>query len=318
MTPVESISLGTFLVVVIGVAVLEARLLAGWAHARIRGKDSKAFRGWNRLVHILSIIGLLCVLYGYFIEPYWIEITHHRLYTKKAKGAGLRIVQITDLHCDIKQRNEGKLADLVNPLQPDVIVFTGDAVNEYEALENFALAIRNLRAGMGKFAVMGNWDATGGPAEDILREAGFTILERPAEKTMAEVVKDGARYRFFGSTFGDPDPALKQLGEAQDSTCNILLYHTPDLVEEEAVRQADLYLAGHTHGGQIALPFYGALVTLSRYGKKYESGRYRVGGTVLYVCRGIGMEGRSAPRVRFWARPEIAVFDIAPEGQRAD
>ena len=64
--------------------------------------------------------------------------------------------------------------------------------------------------------------------------------------------------------------------------------------------------------GQIALPFYGAMVTLSRHGKRFECGLHRVDSTYLYVNRGIGMEGGRAPRVRFLARPEITVIELAP------
>ena len=74
----------------------------------------------------------------------------------------------------------------------------------------------------------------------------------------------------------------------------------------------DLFCAGHVHGGQVALPFYGALVTLSKFGKQYESGVYQVGPMGMYVSRGLGMEGGSAPRVRFCSRPEIAVIELAP------
>jgi predicted MPP superfamily phosphohydrolase len=75
----------------------------------------------------------------------------------------------------------------------------------------------------------------------------------------------------------------------------------------------DLFCAGHVHGGQIAMPFYGALVTLSRYGKQYEAGLYKAGPMWLYVSRGVGMEGGAAPRVRFCSRPEVAVLEAVPE-----
>jgi predicted MPP superfamily phosphohydrolase len=92
----------------------------------------------------------------------------------------------------------------------------------------------------------------------------------------------------------------------------VFLYHFSDLVESLKRVNVDLYLSGHTHGGQVALPFYGAIITLSKFGKKYESGMYRVGETILYVNRGIGLEPRPAPQIRFLARPEITVFDIGP------
>ena len=70
----------------------------------------------------------------------------------------------------------------------------------------------------------------------------------------------------------------------------------------------NLHLAGHTHGGQIRLPFYGALLTSSLYGKRYEMGHYQEGNTHLYVARGVGVEGMGAPRARFLCPPEIVLW----------
>ena len=91
-----------------------------------------------------------------------------------------------------------------------------------------------------------------------------------------------------------------------------MLYQCTCLVEDMENLNVDLYLCGHNHGGQVALPIYGPLVTFSKCGKKYESGVYDVNDTIVYVSRGIGMSGRF-PRVRFLARPEITVFDIQPK-----
>ena len=104
-------------------------------------------------------------------------------------------------------------------------------------------------------------------------------------------------------------PVLKNVPRGYYS---IFLYHKPDLIEDMKNSNVDLYLSGHTHGGQVALPFYGAIITLSKYGKKYEAGEYKVGNTVLYVNRGLGTEGKFGLRVRFLVRPEITVFDIRP------
>jgi hypothetical protein len=90
----------------------------------------------------------------------------------------------------------------------------------------------------------------------------------------------------------------------------LLLYHTPDLIATAAAGGVDLYLAGHTHGGQIRLPLYGAIVTFSEYGKRYEAGRYTFGSTSLYVNRGLGMEGWIFPRVRFWCPPEVVQIEL--------
>ncbi|OQA22811.1 MAG: phosphodiesterase YaeI [Chloroflexi bacterium ADurb.Bin360] len=90
----------------------------------------------------------------------------------------------------------------------------------------------------------------------------------------------------------------------------ILLYHTPDLMPQVVDLGIDLYLAGHTHGGQLCLPFYGALFTSSQWGKKYEGGRTQEGQTTLYVSRGLGMEGLGAPRARLLAPPELILWEL--------
>jgi len=72
----------------------------------------------------------------------------------------------------------------------------------------------------------------------------------------------------------------------------------------------DLYLCGHTHGGQIRLPLYGAMITSSRLGKQFEMGHYQINGTHLYVNRGVGLEGLGAPRIRFLCPPEVVLFTL--------
>jgi len=104
----------------------------------------------------------------------------------------------------------------------------------------------------------------------------------------------------------------RSLKEIPSTAFTIFLLHTPDVIEAIARERDDLFCAGHTHGGQIALPFCGALVTLSEYGKRFEAGLHRVGDTWIYVNRGIGMEGGRPPRVRFWARPEVTVIEVVP------
>jgi predicted MPP superfamily phosphohydrolase len=90
----------------------------------------------------------------------------------------------------------------------------------------------------------------------------------------------------------------------------ILLYHAPDLMPEATEKGIDLYLCGHTHGGQVRLPWIGAIWTSSQYGKQYEMGHYHQSRTNLYVSRGIGLEGLSAPRIRFLAPPEITLITL--------
>jgi predicted MPP superfamily phosphohydrolase len=105
---------------------------------------------------------------------------------------------------------------------------------------------------------------------------------------------------------------LQTLGQqAPQGVFSILMYHEPTLLETAAQVGVDLYLAGHTHGGQSPgivrwlLPLFGHPLF------KYIAGRYMIAPTTLYVSRGLGMEGMPVPRMRFHCHPEIVVFDIA-------
>jgi len=93
---------------------------------------------------------------------------------------------------------------------------------------------------------------------------------------------------------------------------SVLLYHKPDLAYAARDLKVDLYLAGHTHGGQVRVPIYGAIFPNSRYGKTFEMGLYHLDGMTLYVNRGLGFTGGPAPRIRFLAPPEIVVIDLLP------
>ncbi len=97
---------------------------------------------------------------------------------------------------------------------------------------------------------------------------------------------------------------------------SLLLYHSPEMMPLVQQHDVDLYLCGHTHGGQVRVPGYGALITSAVTGKRYEMGRYDENGTTLYVSRGIGLEGLSAPRLRLFCPPEITLVEIKDEGGR--
>jgi predicted MPP superfamily phosphohydrolase len=93
----------------------------------------------------------------------------------------------------------------------------------------------------------------------------------------------------------------------------MFLYHFPSEIVAVSHYPVDLMLSGHTHGGQVCLPFYGAVITHSKTSKRYERGLYKLDQTWLYVNRGIGMDGGATPRIRFLARPEVTVIDIKPD-----
>lgn len=290
------------------VFLLEMRLLVRYLWRTVRHTAQPAMRRHHFVIHGLAVTGVLCVLYGFFVEPYWPEVVTVRLETEKLEATSVRIVQISDLHCDPTARLEGRLAGLVNALEPDVIVFTGDALNSDAAHGLFVETLAAMEARLGKFAVRGNWDYSF--SGSLFEGTGFEELSLHAVR----LEKDGEAFMVCGVAYLNGRVSQRALNQLAPETWNVLLHHTTALVPFLGDEPVDLYLSGHTHGGQIALPFYGALTTMSDHGKGYEAGLYQAGSMAVYVNRGIGMGG-IGPRVRFMARPEITVFDVYPAGK---
>lgn len=252
-------------------------------------------------------VGALCFLYAELLEADWLQVTHVTVRSKKlAPGEHLTIAHLSDLHVDRQTRALMELEKQVRLANVDLLVFTGDAINTRAGAELFRRTMSSLPTRLGRIAVRGNHDVYrwsdvdlfgGGVATELLHDAPL-VLEHG---TLA----------LCGAPFGDTDEVEACLARAPKEALTVFAYHTPDLIEGLHTRP-DLYLAGHTHGGQVRLPFYGAVITFSRFGKKYEMGRYEVNGTTLYVNRGIGFEP-VMPRVRFLARPELTLIHVVPE-----
>jgi predicted MPP superfamily phosphohydrolase len=281
-------------------------LLYRLASDRLKQKKS-VLKLKDRIVLLLGITGILCVLYGWLIEPYWLSIEHVKLSSEKIPvSLSFRIVQISDLHCDPQPRLEKKLPQVIAAEKPDVIVFTGDALNSPEGLPNLRELMSKLSTIAPTYVVKGNWDCWF--FKDAERFSGTGVTELIKEPSLLTL--KGCDVCVAGLPVCTHVKVSDVLKDVPAETYRIFLYHYPDFIEEMERNKVDLYLAGHTHGGQVALPFYGALVTCSKRGKQFESGLHKLGNTFEYTNRGIGMEGGRAPRVRFLARPEVTVFDI--------
>ncbi|MBI3650961.1 MAG: metallophosphoesterase family protein [Acidobacteria bacterium] len=265
---------------------------------------------FRRIIFSLSLIGLLCIGYGYFIEPYRISITRVEIKSDKlASGASpIRLVHISDLHSDAKARLEKQLPEIIKNEKPDLIFFTGDSINSSAGLQVFRECLASLATVAPTYVVKGNWDTAFWSRLNLFE--GTDAIELNGKAASLKV--KGTALHIAGIAVGNEGQMKQALASIPPNEFSIFLYHYPDLIAEIAEQNIDLYCAGHTHGGQIALPFYGALITLSKFGKQYEAGLYQVKQTSLYVNRGIGMEGGNAPRVRFCATPEVTVIDLVP------
>lgn len=307
----EAFGLLLFLTTVSGTFVLATGLAIRLTSRWVLGQPliQHTWEPWTcRVLFSLAALGALCIAYGYWVEPYWLSVSHVRISSPKIPPTArpIRVAHISDIHSDPRPRLEERLPQAIANLKPDLIVFTGDALNSPEGLPVFKHCMRRLAEIAPVYAVKGNMDIWYWSGLDLYGGTGVRELKDEALHTRV----GGTRVRLIGVP-ADREQAIPRLLDSPPrDALTILLHHYPDEIEVASQYGADLYLAGHTHGGQVALPVYGAILTLSRFGKRYEAGLYRVKDTWLYVNRGIGMEGGKAPRVRFCARPEITLIEV--------
>ena len=264
-----------------------------------------------------QIVGTVLVIYAFWIEPLRLTLTHQKLVSSKLHGS-LRVLHLGDLHLERITRRELKLNQLIKQLHPDLILFSGDILNlsyleDPTAIKQAREIISEWKAPLGTFFVSGSEAVDLHHVfPDLVSDPVITWLDN---KT-ATVQTGTDRLNIIGVTcthkpFLDA-PVVEKLAEPHQDQFNILLYHSPDLAPNAARMGIDLQLSGHTHGGQVRLPVFGALFTASLYGRKFSSGRYQIKNLTLYITRGIGMEGQAAPRVRFLCPPEIILWEIGP------
>ncbi len=296
---------------VLSVYVVAGLMALRYARFRFLRKGPQPSRRWMwtfRAFLALAAAGLACTAYARFVEPYWLQVTRVSLESPKLpKGCRpIRIVHLSDLHSDPTPRLEERLPEVVAAEKPDLIVFTGDAVNSADGLPVARKCLGRLAAIAPTFAVRGNWEWL------VAADACEGLPIRQLNGEAVKVTVGSAEVWVAGVAVGNENRAAQALRAVPEGAFVLFLYHAPDMIYELAERGVDLFCCGHTHGGQVALPFYGAMVTLSGTGKRFEAGLHRVKDTWLYTSRGIGMEGGPVPRVRFCSRPEVAVIEISP------
>ncbi|MFA6561640.1 MAG: metallophosphoesterase [Verrucomicrobiia bacterium] len=253
----------------------------------------------------LAGVGLACIAYGIFIEPRRVTVTTYSIQTPKLRiGERLRLVQLADLHIREDGPREKALPEIVRSLRPDIILHTGDFFGARADVNDNV--VRLLRSwDVPQYACEGNLDRLG-RFEHCMRQAGVIVLNG-GRRECCDV--RGIRLSISGFPSGAEEVIHQSLKDLPPVTFNIVLYHHPQGFPETWGTGADLMLAGHTHGGQICLPFYGALITLDRFGKRWESGLFDEHSVKLVVSRGLGCEP-GIPEMRFFCPPEIVVIDL--------
>lgn len=220
------------------------------------------------------------------------EITQHRIRLEVLPEAfrGFRIIQLTDIHHGVFLPGEmlRYVVETVNELEPDLVAVTGDFVTYSRAyIDPVSEILANVRAKHGVFAVLGNHDFRVGADEisQSLERAGIAVLRNAHTKLRRKGQSlylagiDDWHYR--------PDLPRAIRGIPKDSS-TILLSHNPAIIQAASKEDIGLVLSGHTHGGQVNIPFLGNIWGRSPEQLRFKVGWARLGQTQIYVSRGIG------------------------------
>lgn len=262
---------------------------------------------------ILAITGMG---YGYLMQPNRFDVATVSLKLPRLsrRFSGLRVVLISDVHMGgwMNGKRLQYVADLITAQKPDVLLITGDffigrnvSVMTQQTIQELTAGLSRLATSFPTFAVLGNHDYW------IDSEKVRRILETSGVMDLTNAVFTLKRQEDNLHICGvddvwEGDARLDQVvAQLADDSAAILLAHEPDFADiSAATGRFDLQLSGHTHGGQIVLPFIGPPI-LPYLGRKYPSGLYKVRGMYQYTNRGIGM-GRLPLRIN--CPPEITLF----------
>lgn len=279
-------------------------------------------RDFLRILKILFVsslsLGPLALIYSMFGEPAWLDIEQVQIplpYLPKS-FSGLRILQVSDIHMGgwMNRQRLSEVIALAKKQKPDLVVMTGDYVmghswnkNLDEAAQDFVEEVSKLTENYLVLAVLGNHDhwTNAEKVRAMLNHCGVVelnndvySLRRGDDWLHIAGVDDVSENK---DRLDDIYKLLPEAGVA------LLLAHEPDFADKSSRKNRfALQLSGHSHGGQVVIPFYGPLV-LPSLGEKYPAGLYQVNNMLQYTNRGVGM---TEPAVRFNCRPEITLLTL--------
>lgn len=288
------------------------RLLLGWLAAR----------SWRRIFGSLFATMMALALWSFWIEPARLRNDDYRLEISRwpAACAGLRVAVLADLHTGSPHNGLDKLDKIVALAQranPDLVLIPGDLVidgvlgGRFVPPRQIAKRLARLKTPLGTYAVLGNhdWWHSAVKVRGALERVGIPVVDERAR----QLVKGECRFWLAGIGdlwVGKPDVRLALLPVPPGAPV-IAFTHNPDVFPAVPAR-VSLTIAGHTHGGQVHIPFFGTPITASRYGNRYVQGHVVEHGRHLFVSTGLGT---SIVPVRFLVPPEISVLHLYPAAE---
>lgn len=272
-------------------------------------KNTKQENKRNILVYILLIISLL-FLYSFYIEPNNLKIKEYKIENKNIPTSydGLKLVHFSDVHygstVDLKYLK--KIIKIINKQKPHIVVFTGDFLDKRydikdKEIENIKKELKKLQPILGNYVVSGNHDIVHEKDFKNLFSESFTLLENE-EKLI--YYNDTTPISIVGLSDSSETKIDYKVFEKENSFYRIVLAHEPDEYEKIKEYNFNILLSGHSHNGQVRIPFIGKLYTPIG-AKKYYEEHYKIDDKEIFISNGIGT---STFNLRFNSTPSINIY----------
>lgn len=276
---------------------------------------------------ILFITFSLIALYSHFIGTTGLQVKEYKITNSKIPDSfyGFKIAHISDIHYGrtIHKKELKKLVDKINLLKPDLVVLTGDLLDQEETLsdqdiQDIIQQLKRIDATIGKFAISGENDYQAEAWSTIIKDSNFINLNDTYELIYYNgeepILLAGLSTNLKGtknakdkiSPINNFIQSVKDSEDMKAPRYKILIMHEPDYITDIAPNNYDLILAGHSHNGQICLPVIGGLFQPNG-AKQYHDEYYQLNNTDLYISSGLGT---SRFDFRLWNRPSVNFYRI--------
>ena len=287
-------------------------------HEENKEKTKKIIKIIIKITLFIVTISFLFFSYTTYISTKKIGVREYRINNNKIPESfnGLKIIQFSDIHFGTTMFNEdiNKLVKIINIRKPDLVVFTGDLLSKTYNLksddqEQLIKELKNISATLGKYAILGDEDNE--KIATIFNQSDFTIL-RDEYDLIYKDNKTPILLIGLSSLLNGKQDVEKAYSYFREETHNSNIYtitiaHEPDSVDEISPYQTDLFLAGHSHNGNIRIPFINQSIIKIKGSKKYDQDYYKLDNTDIYITSGLGTK----KGIRLFCRPSINFYRLS-------
>ncbi|MBR3362738.1 MAG: metallophosphoesterase [Bacilli bacterium] len=285
-------------------------------------KKKSVFNFFKFLLFMILLCGG-AYLYGTYFEIKNYQRHDYKIDSQKITDNfdGFSIVHISDIHYGrvLGNKELDKIVEMINKVKPDVVVLTGDLLDRdtkmtTDMASDISNALTNIKVNIGKYAINGNHDSNFDEWDSIIKDSGFINLNNSYDT----IYNGGYEYLLIAgvSSFKDKESIVNKVQNATSflnkfekdgPIYNILIMHEPDYIDELEDNRFDLVLAGHSHGGQVKIPFVGPVIKPDG-ARKYYNSHYKLDNCDLYISNGLGVSNYN---YRLFNAPSFNVYRLS-------